>query len=184
MNNFAVWLGALLGQSEFAVHRLLKDKSALHFLITWSLFESKCFGGYVKLEKIGEYSTRIAAGLQDEVAAITINKATVHFHARYQNKRWLKNLLHAQQSAALKDILAKPVDTLIAQEKIFLVTFVAYRFRNNIFHGNKGVSFWLEYSEQIELCTKIMQVLVSYEEAIVPTMRVSASKIEWGNLRD
>ena len=38
---------------------------------------------------------------------------------------------------------------------------VVYRFRNNIFHGNKGVDSWLQYRPQIEKCTNVMQHLIT-----------------------
>lgn len=34
-------------------------------------------------------------------------------------------------------------------QRIFFLAIVAYRFRNNMFHGNKGVQSWLLYTKQI-----------------------------------
>lgn len=50
--HFARWFAELLGQSELEVERLLRDRTAIQFLITWSLFESKCFDGYATSNKI------------------------------------------------------------------------------------------------------------------------------------
>jgi hypothetical protein len=55
-SSFQSWLGTLVGHSEFEVRRLLEDESALHFLVAWSLFESKCFAGFVKAKQIEHYA--------------------------------------------------------------------------------------------------------------------------------
>jgi hypothetical protein len=47
VNSFEKWLGGLLGQDPQKAKRLLDDRTAFEFLLTWSLFESKCFGGYL-----------------------------------------------------------------------------------------------------------------------------------------
>ena len=50
---------------------------------------------------------------------------------------------------------------LSESDMIFMLVFVIYRFRNNIFHGNKGVGSWLQYKEQIKWCFTVMQLLIS-----------------------
>lgn len=58
---FEHWLGELLGQNEFEIRRLIQDPTALHFLIGWSLFESKCFDGFVKIGKLETFAARLVA---------------------------------------------------------------------------------------------------------------------------
>lgn len=62
MPTFANWLGNLLQQSELEVQRLLADETALHFLLAWSLFESKCFGGDLNAKKLGGFAETLASG--------------------------------------------------------------------------------------------------------------------------
>ena len=38
------------------------------------------------------------------------------------------------------------------QEKISLLLFVIYRYRNNIFHGAKSIDQWSQYTDQINDC--------------------------------
>lgn len=171
MTNFAFWLGKLLGQSEHEATRLLADKSALHFLVAWTLFESRCFQGYVQEKKIQEYANHVAD--ESELQLHELTDIAECFHDRYQDKKRLQNLLYRTQAHHLQALLEKPMASLAKSEIVFLVVFVLYRFRNNMFHGNKGVASWLRYKAQIDLCTEAMQVFVAFEESRVPTMQRS-----------
>jgi hypothetical protein len=99
----------------------------------------------------------------------------MHFHARYQYPQKLGNLMPdkktpARMVDALKKLLAIPFEELTKKQVIELLAYVVYRFRNNMFHGAKGVQSWLQYREQIRLCVEVLQVFVSYAEAKLPTM--------------
>ena len=48
---------------------------------------------------------------------------------------------------------------------VFFLTFVVYRFRNNIFHGNKRVDAWLRFQPQIQDCIRVMQIMISHAAA-------------------
>jgi hypothetical protein len=173
MKNFASWLGELLGQPEHATRRLLNDKSALHFLLAWTLFESKCFNGYVQEKEIQKYANLVAD--ESELQFHELTHIAEYFHHRYQNKKLLRNLLHQKQSAPLQALLEKPMPSLAKSEIVYLVVFVLYRFRNNMFHGNKGIESWLHFKEQIDRCTKAMQVCVASKESRAPTMQTPAA---------
>jgi len=84
-----------------------------------------------------------------------------YFHSRYQNKKRYKNLIHKRNSKEFEGIISTQFDILSDYQLIFMLLFVVYRFRNNIFHGNKGVESWLKYKEQIDFCRRIMQSIIS-----------------------
>lgn len=160
---FDRWFASCLGESEIEVARLLNDKTAVRFLIVWSILESKCLGGFMKVQEIRGYANRttvLAAAKAVEIRAIA-----KYFHARYQDKKLCHNLLHKQKSAELAKIITAPFAALTDPDIAFLLLFVVYRFRNNIFHGNKGVQSWLQYREQIGHCIAVMQALISESEA-------------------
>lgn len=163
---FATWLSQLFRQSEHQVNRLLEDESALHFLITWSLFESKCFEGFLKAESIAAYAKKESATLN----LSDIRGIGAHFHERYQNSRLFQNLMHKQKNERLLSLLKESYADFTPEDVIFFLTFIIYRYRNNIFHGNKGVESWLQYREQIQLCIQAMQVMISHAEQVTPTM--------------
>jgi hypothetical protein len=171
--SFAFWLSRLFGHSESQVRQLLKDETALHFLIAWSLLESKCFGGYMNANNIEAYAKNKSTTLD----LSNLRNIGSYFHGRYQNKNLFNNLMHAKKIKKIKpeeerlvSLLGRPYSELTAEDVIFFITFVIYRYRNNIFHGNKGVTSWLMYREQIQFCIQVMQVMISDAEQATPTM--------------
>lgn len=168
ISSFSLWLSTVLGQPEDQIRYLLADESALQFLITWSLFEAKCFNGFMKVEHIEEYANTTSSICFSELDDIVLN-----FHLRYQENDFFTKLMHQQNNDELSKIRKKKFSTLCTKEKLFFLLFIVYRYRNNIFHGNKGVQSWLEYRHQINQCTKAMQVLVTHAEKITPSMKYS-----------
>ncbi|MGC2062309.1 MAG: hypothetical protein WA610_04975 [Thermodesulfovibrionales bacterium] len=155
---FDQWFSNYLQQDEIQVKLLLNDKTATRFLIAWSLFESKCFEGFAKINKLSEFAKQISENRDFQFEGLQASAA--HFHSRYQDKQRYRNLMHDQKSKELKDILDKNLADLSRYESTFMLLIVIYRFRNNIFHGNKGVRSWLYYREQINLCINAMQSLI------------------------
>ena len=148
----------------------LKNPTALHFLIAWSLFESKCFDGFMKLQAIDDFADRLANKESFDVECISV--AAAHFHSRYQDQALYDHLIHKKNSPRMVNLLKANLGVLSPSDKVFAVAFTVYRFRNNIFHGNKGVDSWLQFGTQIELCTRAMQVFVSHRESVAPTMKL------------
>ena len=161
-DSFDRWFASYLDQDELQVARLLKDRTATRFLITWSIFESDCFGGFVQFKQINDYSKTIVE--KSDFKRERFAEALRYFHNRYQEPQLYKNLMHKQKSPELKQILEKDIGVLTPSEEIFFLVAVVYRYRNNIFHGNKGVSSWLKFREQIDLCRNIMQELIDIAE--------------------
>lgn len=171
--SFEGWLAKLLGHDEQDVRRLLQDKMALHFLMAWSLYESKLFGGYVKLDNIDAFCKRIVE--QEGLDASSIAAIAEHFHARYQDTTGYHHLMHTQVSPLMDAILKKPFDSLSGQEITFVVAITVYRYRNNIFHGNKRVNSWLTFRPQIRHCVNAMQAFVDHAEQRLPSLQTPAT---------
>ncbi|WP_157659166.1 hypothetical protein [Thauera butanivorans] len=176
MDSFTKWLADLLKQPEVQVERFLRDKDALHFLIAWSIFESKCFTGFLRATDLYNFSKRISdEGFEHE----TISSAANHFHQRYQDSERLRNLLHDKTpqkvTERFKQVLSKNISDITPSESIYLVSVVVYRFRNNIFHGRKKVDSWLRYGEQIRICTESMQHFIRHAESRTVTMEADAA---------
>lgn len=164
---FNKWLAGLLGQNTGEIDRLMRNTSALNFLIAWSLFEAKCFGGYVRVNAIRDYAEELVSeGFRRE----SINQAVSVFHERYQDPIRYRNLIHRNDWAEFRRLTDDDLRCLSDAEALFYVTFVIYRYRNNMFHGNKGIASWLDYREQIELCTSVMQLFVTHAESLRPTL--------------
>lgn len=169
--SFDRWFASYLGETEIEVARLLNDKTAVRFLIAWSTFESKCCEGFMKAEKINGYAN--CASTLSAMDAEGVPSIAEYFHARYQDKDLYRRLNQKQRSDALKRVVDTPFGDLAKADIAFMLLFVVYRFRNNIFHGNKGVYSWLQYREQIGHCITVMQALitasVAHNHALQPT---------------
>lgn len=164
---FDEWLGALLNQSQHEIRRLLDDSAAQEFLIAWSLFEAKCFNGFVKIDRIESFAKRVA---EEGADSRLLDPAISHFHQRYQDSERYQNLMHGQSSGKMVRLIAAETESFQKWERLFFLAVVAYRFRNNMFHGNKGVQSWLQYTEQIRLCTQAIAHFVSHAEAKRPSL--------------
>lgn len=163
MMSFDNWFAAYLGQPPVQVQCLLRNGLATRFLIAWSLFESKCFEGFVKIDQLSNFAKEISE--TKGFARCDFEEAGRHFHDRYQDRDRLRHLLHGQKVNGVTEILDRQFEELSNAELLFMLVVVVYRFRNNIFHGNKGVDTWLHYRTQIEMCTNIMQILITIGKA-------------------
>jgi len=173
MPTFENWLGQLLGQSEIEIQRLLADENATHFLLAWSLFESKCFSSDLKASKLSAFASDCVESNRNILESLI--KPAQHFHARYQDKKKLANLMPNDKTPAwmikeFKKLIGVAFNNLTEEQVVTLVAFVVYRFRNNMFHGAKGIASWLRFQEQIRLCIEALQVFVTHAETNNPTM--------------
>ena len=89
MCDFERWLGSLFGEDGVKVQELLGNQTALQFLIAWSLFESKCFDGFVKKEQLEKFSKCTAA--KSDFPMKRLERAAHHFHERYQVREHREN---------------------------------------------------------------------------------------------
>ncbi|WP_152052421.1 hypothetical protein [Tautonia marina] len=166
MANFEQWLAGLLGQREYAAKQLLEDRTGLHFLIAWSLFESKCFSGNFEARKLLVDGLLPDTSLDEQQSLQRLGSL---FHARYQDDQRLfalapKEFTPQYLLEELRKLLQLPRQDLSAQNHRFICLFVASRVRNNMFHGMKGIDDWLRDKELIEQSTEALQVFVSAAE--------------------
>ena len=162
MPTFETWLAKLLGQRELEIRRLMNDGTAIRFLMVWSMFEGRYLRDSANEQVIDQLAKRI---VDEGFNPTCLSEALNHLHARYQDKSRLRALLHDRKSKLFNQIISIPIAELSPIQQAFLVMFVVFRFRNNMFHGNKGVESWLKYSQQIQLCTEVMQAIILHAEA-------------------
>lgn len=85
MTNFTTWLAEITGQTEDQIISMLKNPLAMHFLVAWSLFESKCIKANANEKTIQVFATQAAISLQSKHPTLEI--IGDHFYIRYQNKK-------------------------------------------------------------------------------------------------
>lgn len=145
--------------SDEKIIAMLDAPLGYQFLVIWSCFERSCAGGYFRSSKIKEYSRNNINAFQ--VEGNTLIKIAKKFHSRYQDKRKYKRLRHKDRNQEVDAILDKNFELLSEQEQLTLLLYVIFRYRNNIFHGNKGVSMWNQFDEQINDCIDVMSFVLA-----------------------
>lgn len=159
-SDFDTWFANYLEQSQVQVEHLLRDKTAVRFLIAWSLLETSCFHGFAKGKELKKHCSRIVDS--EGFYSFSLTPILNHFHARYQDEKLYANLMHGNSHPDIKSLLDHSVNSLSSVDRLFFLASVVYRYRNNIFHGSKGVGSWLKFKLQIEHCIKVMQVLITH----------------------
>ena len=159
------WLARYNNISERDVDNILKDEKATSYLLVWSIFEQDIFNGFMGGNDIRNVSVKF----EKYYANLAINDIAQKFHHRYQNADNYKHLIHAQKNERFKTIIDKPFTNITQIELLEMLFYIVYRYRNNIFHGNKKVLAWTQYTEQIEDCLTFMTKIIdlNQKEAII-----------------
>ena len=118
--------------------------------------EQRVFDGFMEGKKIvpvyellGEYFDEMNA---DEKAR--------YCHLRYQDSEKYRRLTDSRKYKPMEEVLAKKFSELTNVEKMIVMMTTVFRYRNNIFHGNKAIGNWNRYSQEIEYCTEFMMSVV------------------------
>ncbi len=169
--SFLSWFAGICDTNEHEVAKILKEPFALHFLIAWSLFEAKCFNKEFKAAELKDFAQGIVRiGVHRDLAEIAAK-----FHARYQDQEKLKHLFREKADATITKLTQRSFEELQKAEVVHFLIYVIFRFRNNMFHGNKGAGSWLKYEEQIKDCTQALQIIVSHVRSTTQSQVVEAS---------
>lgn len=154
--NIKEWLAKQNNCGIGNIEEIYSSEIGIDFLLVWSLYENKCFNFYVNPGKFDDFSNineNIYGELEEEIN---------HFYERYRTKENnFKNLglKHKVENEIIK--ILDDFDDETEANKIFFLLHVIYRFRNNMFHGEKLVYTWFsEYKTQIEHCITAMQKLI------------------------
>lgn len=170
--SFAHWLGQILGQDENSIRRLIKDPTGLHFLMAWSLFESKCCGGEFDANKHCAGAAMPVTNLEESKA---ISEQALYFHQRYRSQHLLESLAPLNKSSknvrgSVVKILQLSPEYVSDDQATIIAVFVCSRVRNNTFHGIKGIDDWLRDRDLIKHCTRVLQIYVAARERQHPTL--------------
>ena len=146
--NVVNWLARYHQVNEQDFRNALKDEKATSYLLIWSIFEQRIFNGFMKVEIINNTSQKF----EKHYSSLDIDSIAQKFHTRYQNKEHYQHLIHSKDNITFRSIINMPFENISEFEKLQMLFFIVYRYRNNIFHGNKKVLTWTKYTEQIEDC--------------------------------
>ncbi len=154
------WLCKHYDTTRDQITYLMKNELATSFFLIWPTFEQICFKGFMRKSDIANFVSQIEGYVDFEL----IDDVVKHSYNRYQDARLFNNLKHNDNYATSEAVLGKSYDTLTENEKLEFLMYVIYRYRNNIFHGNKGIQSWVSYSNEIKICIKTMTQLIDMVE--------------------
>ena len=166
-NKFEEWLTGHWKTNADQVNEVLNDKLAFCFLIAWSILEPLCsdnssHGGFAG--QIG----RIAGIVSKDDRINKLQSNAKYFYDRYQNPENFRRLMHHKtlkgaykgDAYLTRIIKADSFDSLDVKQYVYLLLWVVFRYRNNIYHGNKIVETWSNYRDEIQKCIFCMQIII------------------------
>lgn len=151
-----IWLAKHFETDKRLMQEALTDEKATSFLLVWPIMEQKLFNGFMRKGDIAAQAT----SLSNYYNEFDIKQMIRHFHERYQEKACYKHLKHKDNDARCDKIVAAQLSDLTQADELYFMLYVVYRYRNNIFHGNKGIKSWSQYSIQIDYCINFMMQIV------------------------
>ena len=116
------------------------------FVLLWNLLESKYqernFRINNVLREIENNANRFNCNNEK------LNDIFSYFYDRYQDRERLEKLnLKNNNFNFVKEILNKQKEEITCIEKIKLIMLIVYRYRNNLFHGEKDLTY-IEYQKE------------------------------------
>ncbi len=151
------WIAKHFDTTKVKLEEALQDEKATSFLLIWPIMESEVFEGFFRNDS-PQKAAKLFAPYSSE---LNIESAFIHFHTRYQDKTNYKHLKHKDQHTEVYDaILHTSVAEVSEEDRIQFILYVIFRFRNNIFHGNKGIRSWNKYTAEISYCLVVMMQII------------------------
>ena len=150
------WLAKYFNTEEERIKQILKTQLATTYLLIWPIMEQALFKGFMKKNDI----ERVATKLESYYSKLDAEESARYFHDRYKDKNLYRNLKHGNDCPKINRIISKSFEDTSSYERLMLLLYVVYRYRNNIFHGNKGISSWTRYGKEINLCIRFMMNIV------------------------
>lgn len=172
------WLAGHLGSDASGIEAIFNESNARLFLFVWPVFEKEIFNGFAVLNnnKPNSDNTKkdlatVANEFKNQYKASDFEDMARRFYSRYKDcgERYQTLIGDEPRNAnkAIVDILHKEYcDITDPYEKLYLLFFVTYRYRNNIFHGNKNILSWPDYKEQIRDCITFMIKIININKLV------------------
>ncbi len=174
------WLAKQFKTREDDLSRTLRYENATVYLLIWPVMEQKLFSGFLTIDYFGPVSDM----LKDYYEEMNVDHIVLAFYKHFQIKDNLKGIVNKKTPKRFLNILKAEFDDLSCEDRIFLMMFTVYRYRNNIFHGNKKIEEWPKYHKQINDCTEFMMRLVdTFQKKRVSKDDLKSKAIEERNKR-
>ncbi len=115
-----------------------REKTAImDFALLWSFFESRCLSNNASIHKIRDYVQQLP---EPAVNAVEIERITAYFRARYmENGEYTQRYqyLRLERSRNPQEVSKMLLGEAGGREALTGCLVILYRYRNNLFHGEK-----------------------------------------------
>lgn len=152
-NNVVSWLEIYFDKKVLEEKRI---EPIMHFSLLWNLFEHE-FSKYpnqITPRSLIELAVKSCRDIPEGI----LNETYDYFFRRYTNKGEVKSLFNklllGNYSGLCKNILLS--NNPSKKNKAECVLLIMYRFRNNLFHGNKTPSNLNLYENQFKVINKFL----------------------------
>lgn len=130
------------------------------FTFLWNLFEGVACHGHVSVPELGNVAKCIA--VSPLLAHDTVEHALSFYRFRYLDGEKMQNRFNGlnfrpNDKKELVEAVLKSTETDLVS-KLHALLIIAYRIRNNMFHGLKSVHIWNEQAQNISEAARILSV--------------------------
>lgn len=142
-----------------------KLKSIFYFSLVWNIFEKECCH---KNASIGNHPKNFADKLSNNIDSNLLNEIFQYFKNRYIENGDANDIFNrfdfGREPASstyknfVKDRLLKEETT--NQEKLQSLLYIAFRLRNNLFHGIKDVEKLYEQNENFKQINSLLMAII------------------------
>ena len=142
-----------------------KLKSIFYFSLVWNIFEKECCH---KNASIGNHPKNLADNLSNNIDSNLLNEIFQYFQNRYIENGDVNDIFNSfdfgREPASttyknfVKDRLLKEETT--NQEKLQSLLYIAFRLRNNLFHGIKNVEELYKQNKNFKQINSLLMVII------------------------
>ncbi len=128
------------------------------FTFLWNLFEGVACHGHVSVPRLCQVAERIA--VSPLIAHGTVEHSLSFYRFRYvdgeqmQDRFYGLNFRQNDKQELVESVLKGTETNLVS--KLHALLIIAYRIRNNMFHGLKSVHIWDAQAQNISEATRIL----------------------------
>ncbi len=138
-----------------------KIDSILYFSLIWNIFEKKYFNKNAKISQVKKFIENI-----DSIDAGIPNDVFNYYKARYifnSEETYLFKSFEFKSSKYKKITLQLLIEADSEKEKLEALMYIAFRLRNNLFHGEKEVDKLYDQNENFKQMNSFLIKLIRCE---------------------
>ncbi len=137
-----------------------ENAQTLMFVLVWNLFEDECMKKSARIKDVENFVKNLSENINENTFDISLYE---YFRNRYLDKD-LKDALNLEEKYCkqIEKAFKKHVTDIDLHSKIKCCLYICFRFRNNLFHGEKDV-FNTEQECNFELINEFLMQFIEIQ---------------------